>query len=206
MPIYREKKMSHYFTNDPNLESHERVIKFSVNSLDLQLISDSGVFSNKSIDTGTLIFIKYLSSINLKGKILDLGCGYGPIGITLKLLFKDLVSVDFIDINPKCVELTSRNLKYYDLDGKCSTSDGYLNDGEKYDYILFNPPISIGKERIFKIYSDTVDKLTSNGHFYLVIRKDKGALSHLKYLSSLFEASVIYKEKGYFIIECINKE
>lgn len=198
--------MSHYFINDPTLESHERNIKFKVNSLELQLISDSGVFSNKSIDTGTLIFIEYLSSLKMKGKILDLGCGYGPIGIALKLIFKDDVQVDFIDINPKCIELTSRNLKYYDLDGKCSTSDGYLNDGEKYDYILFNPPISIGKERIYKIYSDTVNKLVSKGHFYLVIRKDKGALSHLKYLSSLFEASVIYKEKGYFVIECINKE
>lgn len=206
MPIYREKKMSHYFINDPNLEKRERTIKFKINSLELQLISDSGVFSNKSIDTGTQIFIEYLSSLKLQGKILDLGCGYGPIGISLKLIFKDDIQVDFIDINPKCIELTSRNLKYYDLDGKCSTSDGYLNDGEKYDYILFNPPISIGKERIYKIYSDTKNKLVNGGRFYLVIRKDKGALSHLKYLSSLFESSVIYKEKGYFIIECINKE
>lgn len=198
--------MSHYFINDPSLKKHERKIEFSINSINLSLISDSGVFSNKSIDTGTYIFIKFLSTLQMNGKILDLGCGYGPIGISLKLLFKNDVTVDFIDINPKCIELTSRNLKYYDLDGKCSTSDGYLDDGEKYDYILFNPPISVGKEKIFQIYSKTVNKLVSKGHFYLVIRKDKGALSHLKYLSSLFEASVIYKEKGYFIIECINKE
>lgn len=198
--------MSHYFINDPNLKSHERDIEFNINSYSFHLTSDSGVFSNKSIDKGTYIFIKYLSSINLEGKVLDLGCGYGPIGISLKIMFKDKITVDFIDINPKCIELTSRNLKYYDLDGKCSTSDGYLNDGEKYDYILFNPPISIGKEKIFKIYTDTKDKLVKNGHFYLVIRKDKGAMSHLKYLSSLFESRVIYKEKGYFIIECVNKE
>lgn len=198
--------MSHYFIEDPTLKKHERNIDFSVGSLNVHLISDSGVFSNKSIDTGTLIFIKFLSTLDLKGKVLDLGCGYGPIGISLKLLFKDNIEVSFIDINPKCIELTSRNLKYYDLDGKCSTSDGYLNDGDKFDYILFNPPISVGKNKIYEIYRDTKQNLVVNGHFYLVIRKDKGGLSHQKYLSSLFETSVIYKEKGYLIIECINKE
>ena len=198
--------MSHYFILDPTLKHHERNIDFSIGNLNVHLVSDSGVFSNKSIDAGTYIFIKYLATLNISGKVLDLGCGYGPIGITLKLLFKDKIDIYFIDINPKCIELTSRNLKYYDLDGKCSTSDGYLNDEDKFDYILFNPPISVGKEKIYEIYRNTKDKLLINGHFYLVIRKDKGGLSHLKYLSSLFEASVIFKEKGYLIIECVNKE
>jgi len=198
--------MSHYFEEDPNLKSHEREIKFAFSGVEFNLVSDSGVFSNKHIDRGSEIFINYLLSLNLEGKVLDLGCGYGAIGITLLYLNKDKITVDFIDINPKCVELTSRNLKNYDLNGKTSISDGYLKQGEKYDYILFNSPISVGKEKIYSLYADTVDELEKSGKFYLVIRKDKGGLSHLKYLASLFSASVVYKEKGYLIIECLKKE
>lgn len=198
--------MSHYFEADPNLKSHERTINFEILGENLKFVSDSGVFSNRNIDRGSEIFIKFLLSLNLEGKVLDLGCGYGVIGISLKYFRKEKVSIDFIDINPKCIELTSRNLKNYDLNGKTSISDGYLNTGEKYDYILFNPPISVGKGKIYSLYSDTVKELEKSGKFYLVIRKDKGGLSHLKYLSSLFEASVVYKEKGYLIIECLKKE
>ena len=198
--------MSHYFIEDPSLKPHERTINFEISGENLSFISDSGVFSNRNIDRGSEIFINFLLKQNLEGKVLDLGCGYGVIGICLKYFLKDKVTVDFIDINPKCIELTSRNLKNYDLNGKTSISDGYLNTGEKYDYILFNPPISVGKEKIYQLYTDTVEQLEKSGKFYLVIRKDKGGLSHLKYLSSLFESSVVYKEKGYLIIECLKKE
>lgn len=195
--------MSHYFTYDPTLKEHIRNIKFNVLGKEINLISDSGVFSNKEVDRGSLIFVNSLINQNLVGNVLDLGCGYGTIGISLKLVYGDKINVDFSDVNPKCVELTSRNLKYYDLDGKCYISDSYSNIPGTYDFILFNPPISVGKEKIFEIYSETKKHLNKSGKFYLVIRKDKGGLSHMKYLSSLFsDTSVIYKEKGYLVIEC----
>ena len=89
------------------------------------------------------------------------------------------------------------------MNGTCTLSDGYENLSENYDFIVFNPPISVGKEKIFKIYEDSVSHLNDNGRLYLVIRKDKGALSHIKYLLTLFKnVEIIHKEKGYFIIEC----
>ena len=195
--------MSHYFIEDTTLKSKERDIEFDLESMHISLKSDSGVFSNKHIDVGTLIFINTLIKLSLKGKVLDLGCGYGPVGISLSLYYKDNIDLTYVDINPKCIELTSRNLKYYDLDGKCLVSDGYLNISDKYDYVVFNPPISVGKTKIYSLYQESYYHLNENGIMYLVIRKDKGGLSHLKYLSSLFAQScVIYKEKGYLIIEC----
>ena len=162
---------------------------------EISLISDSGVFSNKAVDKGSLFFVKTLLSQNLNGKVLDLGCGYGTVGITLKLFLKDKIDITFSDVNPKCVELTSRNLRQYDLDGKCSLSDGYL---------LLNGTISIGKEKIYKLYKDSKEHLNEKGKLYLVIRKDKGAYSHMEYLKTLFNSvEIIDKEKGYFVIECL---
>lgn len=196
--------MSHYFVYDPELKSHERLINFVVFDKEISLISDSGVFSNKAVDKGSLFFAKTLLSQNLNGKVLDLGCGYGTVGITLKLFLKDKIDITFSDVNPKCVELTSRNLRQYDLDGKCSLSDGYLLLNGTFDFIVFNPPISIGKEKIYKLYKDSKEHLNEKGKLYLVIRKDKGAYSHMEYLKALFNSvEIIDKEKGYFVIECL---
>ena len=137
---------------------------------EISLISDSGVFSNKAVDKGSLFFAKTLLSQNLNGKVLDLGCGYGTV-------------------------LTSRNLRQYDLDGKCSLSDGYLLLNGTFDFIVFNPPISIGKEKIYKLYKDSKEHLNEKGKLYLVIRKDKGAYSHMEYLKTLFNSvEIIDKE------------
>ena len=161
---------------------------------EISLISDSGVFSNKAVDKGSLFFAKTLLSQNLNGKVLDLGCGYGTVGITLKLFLKDKIDIT----------LTSRNLRQYDLDGKCSLSDGYLLLNGTFDFIVFNPPISIGKEKIYKLYKDSKEHLNEKGKLYLVIRKDKGAYSHMEYLKTLFNSvEFIDKEKGYFVIECL---
>ena len=196
--------MNHYFIYDANQKSHERSIKFSILNQEITLISDVGVFSNKAMDRGSLFFIKVLLSQSLSGKVLDLGCGYGAIGVTLKFFLKDKIDLTCSDINPKCVELTSRNLRQYDLDGKCSLSDGYLLLNGTFDFILFNPPISVGKEKIYSLYKDSKEHLNEKGKLYLVIRKDKGAYSHMEYLKTLFSSvEIVDKEKGYFVIECL---
>ena len=90
------------------------------------------------------------------------------------------------------------------MDGKCSLSDGYLLLNGTFDFIVFNPPISIGKEKIYSLYKDSNEHLNEKGKLYLVIRKDKGAHSHMEYLKTLFDSvEIIDKEKGYFVIECL---
>jgi len=195
--------MSHYFENDPSLKSKIREISCSFNGKNFVFKSDSGVFSNKEADLGSLIFVKTLLGLDLKGKILDLGCGYGTVGILLNSFNKN-VEITYSDVNPKCVELTSNNLRQYDLNGKCLLSDGYLNIDERYDFILFNPPIRAGKEVIYRLYNESLEHLNEGGKLYLVIRKDKGALSHMKYLESIGAPSrIINKDKGYLVIECL---
>lgn len=193
--------MNHYFIYDKNQKEELRQISFSIDGVDINLVSDANTFSNKRLDEGTKVLLKYLSSINLKGSLLDLGCGYGPVGVTLKLLYKDL-DVTMADINKRCVNLAQENAKTYHLDIACIESDSYSNIDNHFDIVTLNPPISCGKEQIFKMYQETKNHLNDNGAFYIVIRKDKGALSHQKYLFSLFPSvNVIYKEKGYYIFK-----
>lgn len=192
--------MNHYFINDPSDKNEYRVISFVFDDIPISLITDRNVFSNRRLDDGTLALLKVLSRANLEGNFLDLGAGYGPIGLTLKIVNPKL-DVTLSDINERCIKLININKERLHLDVKAVVSDSFLNITENFNTISLNSPISCGKKVCFKLYQDVKEHLISGGSFYLVIRKDKGALSHIKYLSSLFsEVNVIYKEKGYYCI------
>ena len=192
--------MNHYFINDPSDKNEYRVISFVFDDIPISLITDRNVFSNRRLDDGTLALLKVLFKANLEGNFLDLGAGYGPIGLTLKIVNPKL-DVTLSDINERCIKLININKERLHLDVKAVVSDSFLNITENFNTISLNSPISCGKKVCFKLYQDVKEHLISGGSFYLVIRKDKGALSHMKYLSSLFsEVNVIYKEKGYYCI------
>jgi len=192
--------MNHYFKYNENQASNYHLVKFIINDKEFELLSDDNVFSSKKLDEGTKILIKVLLKSNLKGSFLDLGCGYGPIGLVIKYFNKE-VDVTLSDINKRCVDLSNINKDKLNIDVNVIESDSFNNISRKFDCISLNSPISIGKELIFKMYQESKEHLNLGGEFYLVIRKDKGAKSHLKYLSSLFNCvSVIYKEKGYYVL------
>lgn len=193
--------MSHYFVEDTTLNKDPKIIDFEFFGYKVKVVSDKGTFSKYRVDLGTSIFIKTLVTLPLKGKILDLGCGNGIIGISLKTYFKDEIEIEFSDINNYCVDLTNKSLEINNIKAKTYCSNGLDGIDSKYDYILLNSPISCGKETCFNLYKESKEHLNEKGKLVIVIRKDKGALSHVKYLSSLFQnVEVINKEKGYYII------
>ena len=193
--------MSHYFVEDTTLNKDPKIIDFEFFGYKVKVVSDKGTFSKYRVDLGTSIFIKTLVTLPLKGKILDLGCGNGIIGISLKTYFKEEIEIEFSDINNYCVDLTNKSLEINNIQAKTYCSNGLDGIDSKYDYILLNSPISCGKEACFNLYKESKEHLNEKGKLVIVIRKDKGALSHVKYLSSLFEnVEVINKEKGYYII------
>lgn len=194
--------MSHYFINDTTLKQAPRIIEFELNNFKIVVLSDKGTFSKYRVDLGTRIFISKLISLPLKGDILDLGCGNGVVGIFLKKYFKN-INVEFSDINIHCVNLTLESLKLNNIEAKVYNLDGLKDISKSFDYILLNSPISAGKDICYKLYKESKDKLNEKGNLIIVIRKDKGALSHMKELETLFkEVEVIKKEKGYFVISC----
>lgn len=197
--------MSHYFQNDTSLKSNRRLLKLYINDKVLSFNSDSGVFSNTQIDYGSFTFLKSLIQENNVVDLLDVGCGYGVLGITLKL-FDKCQNVTMIDINPKAVSLCQENIDFYNLDNtNCFVSDGLNNVVGLFDQIVINPPIRAGKVVIYKMFEDSKTHLKENGKLYIVIKKDLGANSAIKKLSELFnKVEVIKKDKGYFIIKSYN--
>ena len=195
--------MSHYFKNDESLESKKRIIKYSINSHSFELNSDLGVFSKNELDPGSELLIKTAIKNNIKGDLLDVGCGYGPIGITLSCLC-EISKVDFIDVNRRALNLTMENAKKYCKNSyNVFESNGFENVKDLYDFILINPPIRAGKEVIFRMFEDSIKHLKNDGNLMIVIRKDQGAPSAKTKLLSIFgNCETLDREKGYHILKC----
>ncbi len=196
--------MSHYFLHDEGLKNNEYDVNFYFNGHEFHLVSNNGVFSKKRIDEGSFILINSLLSQSVNGKILDLGCGYGPVGITLKYFFQNIELV-MSDVNSSCVELALKNSQMNNVNAQVILSDGFNNLENSFDWIVFNPPIRIGKEKLFNIYEDACKHLNQNGKFVIVIRKDKGALSHAKYLETLFKSVELVERKSGYYVYIMNK-
>ena len=193
--------MSHYFENDKNLKSEIRELSYKYNSSFFIFYSDNGVFSKNNIDYGSrLLSETYLKENDINEKrVLDVGCGYGFLGIMVSRVTDSYV--EMIDINKRAVHLTNMNIKRYkDFKGKTYVSNVYENVEGKYDIIITNPPIRIGKEKLLEILIGAFDHLEDNGLLYYVIRKDQGALSIKKILEeNSINVEIINRNKGYFI-------
>ena len=193
--------MSHYYDLDPTLESKERIITFEIDNKRISLITDNGVFSKSRLDEGSEILLKASLPLNLGGKILDIGAGYGPIGITIALS-NPTASVTLADINPRAVALCKKNVTNNGLDSRvtCIESDLYQNIEGPYDSIVANPPIRAGKKITYALYEGAYQHLIDGGYFYFVIRKAQGASSASQYVKEVFgNITMISRKKGYHI-------
>ncbi len=193
--------MSHYFENDINLKSNVRELSYKYNSSFFTFLSDNGVFSKKNIDYGSYLLLEtYLKEDIRNVKVLDVGCGYGFLGIVISVLTDSYV--DMVDVNKRAVHLTKRNIKKYELfKGETFVSDAYNEIKNKYNVIITNPPIRVGKVKLLEILEGAFDHLEKDGRLYFVIRKDQGALSIKKILEEKHKVEIINRDKGYFILK-----
>lgn len=190
--------MSHYFLNDDNVKSNIKTIKVNINGIDFNFYTDNGVFSKRGLDFGTRTLLETID--NIHGDVLDFGCGYGPIGIYVSKKYD--VNVDMIDINKRSVSLAKRNALLNKVCANIFISDIYSNVIKKYDFIITNPPIRVGKEILYRILMDAYKYLNSNGEMWLVINKNQGAKSLINDLEKVYKVSIKNKNKGFYIICC----
>ena len=192
--------MGQYFTNDESLKSEYRYIKYNYDDYSFTFTSDLGVFSKDKIDYGSKILLEnYLKSNNLKKDVLDVGCGYGFLGIVISKIMESYV--ELIDINKRAVHLTNINIKNNKVNANTYESNIYDNVFKKYDVIITNPPIRAGKSVYMKILNDS-NYLKNDGELWFVINKDQGAKSVIKELSNIYEVNVLEKSKGFFVVFC----
>ena len=192
--------LNQYFSNNTNLKSELRNIKYQYKNYNFDFTSDNGVFSKNEVDYGSQVFVEtILKDVNNDNlNILDVGCGYGYIGVTLSKVLKS--HVDMVDVNNRAIHLAEMNIKNNKVDSYAFYSDAYNSITSKYDMIVTNPPIRAGKEVVYKILLGASDHLKKDGVLWFVIRKDQGAKSAIKDLEPSYELKIMDRSKGFYSI------
>ena len=190
--------MAHYFTNENNLKSEIRTIRYTNGDFSLVFNRDNGVFSKDHLDFGSKLLIEtMIKNIDKNKSILDVGCGYGFIGISLAKILNSKVVM--VDINKRAVHLTNMNIKENKVNAQAFESNIYENVKEKFDVIVSNPPIRAGKNIVLEILERAHEFLNINGELWFVIRKDQGAKSIAKELEKIYKIEIMEKSKGFYI-------
>lgn len=195
--------MPHYYTKNSSLESNRQSFIFTYDKFDFHFTSDIGVFSKEFIDYGTRVLLNAITVENSYGSLLDVGCGYGPIGICLKKLYPQL-EVTMVDVNDRAIELAKYNAGQNGVEVEVFESNCYQNVDSSFDLIVTNPPIRAGKEVVMDIIVNSFGHLNDNGSFYAVVQKKQGAGSIKKALESVYgNCEVVKRDKGYYILKAI---
>jgi len=189
--------MSHYFSEEQTTPSKRKVFTYQYKSYSYTFITDTGVFSVGHIDSGTDILLQHIPP--LSGSLLDMGCGYGAIGIVLAKEYN--LALTQADINPRAIELARENCEKNGLQSNIILSNQFSKILGQFDTIVINPPIHAGKQVIYSLYKDAFACLNEFGNLYIVIRKKHGAESTITKLTQIFgNTSILHKKKGIYVL------
>ncbi len=193
--------MGQYFSNE-KLPSNVKKHKEFILGVEYSFFTDNGVFSKDGLDFGSRFLLECIPIEEVGANILDVGCGYGVLGIVLNKMTN--ASVDMVDVNLRAMHLASRNIS----ENHCKNirvfeSNCYSNVTSKYSCIVTNPPIRAGKKIVYEILMGASNYLEKNGALLLVIRKEQGAKSLISDLKKIYNVEVLGRKKGFFIIRCV---
>lgn len=193
--------MSHYYINDKNLKDNEVFFDVQVDGTSFRFYTNDGVFSKRDFDFGSYLLIKSALGLGTFSTVIDMGCGYGPIGIIYSKFNND-AKVYMYDVNLRALDLARKNMILNNVSNAFAFESYLFEKVEvKADLILTNPPIRAGKSVIFKLYEDAYKHLNENGVLLVVIQRKQGAPSTMEKLKSIYNnVEVIEKKGGYWII------
>jgi len=193
----------HYYSRTQKVESNPKFWDFTLRKHVFRFKTDNGVFSKREVDFGSRLLIESFIMPKVEGHVLDVGCGYGPIGLSIAKEFSNRI-VHMVDVNERAIELAKENASL----NKITNVDIYESDrllnvrGDTFAAILTNPPIRAGKQTVHDILEQSFEHLVPNGELWIVIQKKQGAPSALEKLKTLFsDVETVDKAKGYFIIK-----
>ena len=175
-----------YFTADPTCESKQVPCSFVYRGHGLNFMTDAGVFSKGELDTGTRLLLDALP---------------GAIGVAVKKKYP-AAHVTMVDVNRRALELCRFNAVRNGITAECLESDGMAEVMERtFDFIITNPPIRASKPVIYRMFADAASRLNPGGALYLVIRKQQGAESCMKYLKTLYaKVDKVDKSGGFWVL------
>lgn len=200
-----EEKNQMYYATNPSTAHDEHIVDYHVAGIDLKFNTDAGVFSKMRVDYGSGVLIKTMQKVQFPGNnILDVGCGYGPLGLFAAKFWPDS-SVEMVDVNERGLNLAKRNAELNHIDNvNIFRSDVYdkIADSKKYGLIITNPPIRAGKKVVSSILSGAFTHLIKDGILLVVIQKKQGEPSARKLLTTTFgNCTILQRDKGYYILQ-----
>jgi 16S rRNA (guanine1207-N2)-methyltransferase len=195
------KNVEHYFSSAP--KSHERfgLVRTSLCGKPFEFLTASSVFSKRKVDCGTRLLIEAMV-LPETGSVLDIGCGYGVVGIAVAK-FKPNLHVVMTDVNARAVRLAKKNLSLNKITN-AEVRYGFFYEpvGDfKFNCVLSNPPVSAGMETVKAIVAGAVKVMAAGASFQMVIRSKIGA----KLLPELFtetfgNCGVVARESGFRVL------
>lgn len=196
----------HYYSQNPTAAHKYKTLQITLRGKDYTFLTDAGVFSKDRVDRGTRLLIQHME-IAKGDTVLDLGCGYGPLGIVAADLAYE-GRVYLVDINERAVELSKENLSLNGIhNAEVLQSNGFSAiDKMRFDVIISNPPIRAGKATIYQLMEDSLAHLKEGGRLYVVARTKQGARSLSKEIERLFgNVQEVGKGGGYRVIRALRQ-
>jgi 16S rRNA G1207 methylase RsmC len=195
----------HYFSEQPTGEFKPKKIFTRIDGAKVELFTAGGTFSPDHMDTGTAILLEHADQAPNQGNLLDIGCGWGPIALTLATKNPD-ATVWAVDVNERSLELTRMNAKKLGLANIRVCHVDEVPADIKFAGIWSNPPIRVGKDALHEILKTWLPRLEEECESYLVVSKDLGADSLLKWMQIEFtqlESERIETAKGFRILRSV---
>ena len=175
---------AHYFNEDPEVPSARKRIDVSLPDGSFSIETDTGVFSHGRVDSGTKVLLMEPPALPTSGHVLDLGCGAGPIAMTMARRSPES-SVWAVDVNERARQLTRDNASALGLTNVTVVSPDEVPDDVIFDVIWSNPPIKVGKQELHDLLNRWLARLSPDGYAVLVVNKNLGSDSLAKWLTEL---------------------
>ena len=175
---------AHYFNEDPEVPSARKRIDVSLPDGSFSIETDTGVFSHGRVDSGTKVLLMEAPALPTSGHVLDLGCGAGPIAMTMARRSPES-SVWAVDVNERARQLTRDNASALGLTNVTVASPDEVPDSVIFDVIWSNPPIKVGKQELHDLLNRGLARLSPDGYAVLVVNKNLGSDSLAKWLTEL---------------------
>lgn len=193
----------HYFSNDSNAEFKPKSISVTLAGREASVLTAGSMFSPDHVDTGTKVLLENLELAPDDGNILDIGCGWGPIALSLAIARPE-ATVWAIDVNERALELTRKNAERLGLTNVRAALPAEVPSDISFNGIWSNPPIRVGKEVLHEILQTWLPRMVVGGDAYLVVQKNLGSDSLLKWLQDTmtsFESSRLETAKSFRVLQ-----